>query len=139
MAQWLHRGRRDRYGGNGRLVVRPELLTVSSRLAKLRKSIKIMTLWRLYSYETLLEGLAQDFQDVAAELGEFIQKEIPVVRQGHLSWQWHLAAPDQPHIGDRVMRGAKRASGDDRGAGASETGDAVNARGLQRFGQTHGQ
>jgi hypothetical protein len=54
MAQWLHRGRRDRYGGNGRLVVRPELLTVSSRLAKLRKSIKIMTLWRLYSYETLL-------------------------------------------------------------------------------------
>jgi hypothetical protein len=31
------------------------------------------TLWRLYSYETLLEGLAQDFQDVAAELQQLIQ------------------------------------------------------------------
>jgi hypothetical protein len=75
--------------------------------------------------------LAQNLQDVAAELRQFIQKENPVVRQGHLSWPWHLAAPDQPHIGDRVMRGATRPRGDQGGAGAGAAGDAMDARGLE--------
>jgi hypothetical protein len=39
---------------------RPEWLAVSSRFTNLAKSQKFMTLWRLYSCETLLEGLAQD-------------------------------------------------------------------------------
>jgi hypothetical protein len=81
----------------------------------------------LYSYDTLLEGLAQHLQDVATELREFIQQQHPVVRQGHLSWQWHLAAPDQPHIGDRVRRGATRAHGDQ--------GEARKARGGEDLGR----
>ena len=36
-----------------------------------------------------------------------------------------------------VMRGATRARGDDGGAGAGEAGDAMDARGLQRFGESH--
>jgi hypothetical protein len=36
---------------------------------------------RLYVYDTLLEGLAQDFQDVACALGPFIQEAPAVVRQ----------------------------------------------------------
>jgi hypothetical protein len=60
---------------------RPELLAVSSRLAKLTISLKFRTLWRLYSDETLLKRLAQDLQDVAAELRPFIPQEDTVVCQ----------------------------------------------------------
>jgi hypothetical protein len=51
----------------------PEPLSVNSLRAKLKKSLELRKLWRLYVYETLLEGLAQDLQDVAAELRQFIQ------------------------------------------------------------------
>jgi hypothetical protein len=57
----------------------------------------------LYSYDTLLEGLAQDFQDVAFELGPCIQKEHAVVRQRHLPGHRHLPAADQADIGDDVV------------------------------------
>jgi hypothetical protein len=63
-----------------------------------------MTFWRLYSYETLetlLERLAQDLQDVAAELRQLIQKENPVVRQRHFAWPRHLPATDQPSLRNR--------------------------------------
>jgi hypothetical protein len=76
-------------------------------------------------YDTLLKWLPQHFQDVAAELWSFIQKENPMVRQRDFTRQWHLAAPDQPHIGDRVMRGATRLRGDQGGTGAGEASDAV--------------
>jgi hypothetical protein len=36
---------------------------------------------RLYGYDPLLERLAQDFQDMAAELGPFIQEEHAMVGQ----------------------------------------------------------
>ena len=61
--------------------IRPERLAVSSRSAKSARSLTLRTLWRLYVYETLLQGLAQDLQDVAAELRPCIQKENTVVRQ----------------------------------------------------------
>jgi hypothetical protein len=90
---------------------------------------------RLYSCETLLEGLAQHLQDMSAELRQFIQKEDPMVRQRHLTWPRHLAAPDQPHIGDGVMRGAKRARSDDGGTGAGEASDAMDAGGFEGLHQ----
>jgi hypothetical protein len=58
--------------GMGGYGTRPNRASVSSRLAKLPKSQTLMTLWRLYSYDTLLEGLAPDLQDVAAELRQLI-------------------------------------------------------------------
>ena len=51
---------------------RPARLPVNSRLAKPTKSERLRMLWRLYSYDNLLEGLAQDLQDVAAALRQFI-------------------------------------------------------------------
>ena len=49
--------------------------------AKSTKLLEFVMLWRLYLYETLLEGLAQDLQDVVFELRQFIQKEHAMVRQ----------------------------------------------------------
>jgi hypothetical protein len=83
------------------------------------------------------EGLTQDLQDVAAALGPFIEEEHAVVRQRHVARQWHLAATDQPHSGDGVVRGAKRAGRDPRRAGAGEARDAVDTRGLNRLGEGH--
>jgi hypothetical protein len=51
---------------------RPAPLTVSSQLAKLTKSQRFMTLWRLYVYDTLLKRLTQDLQDMAAALRQLI-------------------------------------------------------------------
>jgi hypothetical protein len=79
-----------------------------------------MTLWRLYLCETLLEGLAQDLQDVAAELRQLIEKEHPMVRQRHLAGHRHLAAADQADIRDRVRRGATRAGRDPCRAGVRQ-------------------
>jgi hypothetical protein len=75
---------------------RPARLTVSSRLAKLSKSRRFMTCGRLYFCETLLEGLAQHLQDMAAALRQLIQQEHAVVRQRHLRWHRHLAPPVRP-------------------------------------------
>jgi hypothetical protein len=60
---------------------------------------------RLYSYETLLERLAQDLEDMAAELGPCIQEEHAVVGQRHLARHRHVAPTDQPHIRARVVGG----------------------------------
>jgi hypothetical protein len=46
------------------------------------KNMKVFTFntpARLYAYETLLERWPQDLHDMAAEFGEFIQKEHAIV------------------------------------------------------------
>jgi hypothetical protein len=86
----------------------------------------VRTLWRLYSYDPLLDGLAQHLQYMAPKLRPFIQKENPVVSQRYLAGHRHLAAPDQPHLGGGIWRGrgATRARGDDGGTGAGEASNA---------------
>jgi hypothetical protein len=106
-----------------------------SRAAKAAKARRFMTPARLYLCDTLLERLAQDFQDVAAELRQFIQQEHAVVRQRPLAGQRHLAPADQPHIRDGVMRGAKGARRDERRAITGEAGDAVDAGGIEASGR----
>jgi hypothetical protein len=64
---------------------------------------------RLYACDAVLEGLAQHLQDVASELREFIQEENAMVRQRHFPRHRQLAPTDQAYIGDRMVRGAKRA------------------------------
>jgi hypothetical protein len=90
---------------------------------------------RLYVYDTILQGLAQDPDDVAAELRPFIQKKDAVVRQRHVARQRHLAPADQPDIRDGVMRGTTRMGRDQGGAVAGAAGDAVEVRGLDGLGQ----
>jgi hypothetical protein len=43
---------------------------------------------------------------MAAALGPCIQEAHAMVGQRHLARQWYLATPDEPHVGDGVMRGA---------------------------------
>jgi hypothetical protein len=103
-------------------------------LAKLRKSLRIITLWRLYSCDTLLERLTSHFEDMSRALGEFIEKEDPVVGQRHLTRCGYLTAADQPHSGHGVVGGAERPGGDDGGAPPGEAGDAMDAGGVNGFG-----
>ncbi len=41
--------------------------------------------------DSIVEGLAQDLQNVAAELRQFIEEQNPMVRQRHFSRHRHLA------------------------------------------------
>jgi hypothetical protein len=66
----------------------------------------------LYIYDTLLERLAQDLQNMAAELGPFIQEEHAMVGQRHLAGHRHVAPTDQPRIREGVVGRAKRAGRD---------------------------
>jgi hypothetical protein len=66
----------------GRYDPRPARLAVSSQLAKLNQSQKFMTLWRWYSYDTLLKRLAYDLERMAFECGLLIRVPNPVMGQG---------------------------------------------------------
>jgi hypothetical protein len=96
-----------------------------------------MTSAKLYSCETLLERLAQDRQDMAAELGQFIQEEHAVVGQRDLARHRHVTPTDPPRVRDGMVGGAARAGGDQSRAVAREAGDAVDTRGLNRLGKGH--
>jgi hypothetical protein len=50
----------------------PEPPEFVSRAAKAAKTLKLRTPAKLYVYETLLERLAQDLENMAAELGPLI-------------------------------------------------------------------
>jgi hypothetical protein len=97
-----------------------------------------MTPAKLYSCETLLQRLAQDLKDMAAELWQFVQEEDAVVGQRHFTGHRHVAPADQSGVGDRVMRGGTRARGDHRRAGAREAGEPVDSGCLKGFREGHG-
>jgi hypothetical protein len=106
-----------------------------SRAANAPKALRSRTCGRLYSCDAIIERLAQDFQDVAFELGQFTQKEPAVVRQRHLPGRGDLPAADQAHSGDGVMGDATRARRDGRRAVTGAAGAAVDARGLEGVGR----
>ena len=121
-------------GGYGPLLDPPEVM---SRAAKVAKTLKSRTPVRLYVYETLLQRLAPDLEDMAPELWPCIQEEHAVVRQRHLARPGEVPAAEQPHVRDRLMGGATRAGRDQGCAGAREAGDAVEARGLDGVSEDH--
>jgi hypothetical protein len=84
-----------------------------------------MTWGKWSAGNALLQWLAQDFEDMPFELGQLLQQEAAMMRQGHLPRQGQLAASDHALIGDRVVGGAERVRGDDGGAVAGEAGDVV--------------
>jgi hypothetical protein len=85
---------------------------------------------RWSAYNTRLERLTQDLEDMPPELRPCIQEEDAVVCQRHLAWPGEVPTGDPPHIGDRLGRIATWAGRDARRAGAGQAGDAVDARGL---------
>jgi hypothetical protein len=53
---------------------------------------------RLSRYDALLERLGQDIEDMAAELGQFIQEAHAMMGQRHVAGHRHVAPTAQPHI-----------------------------------------
>jgi hypothetical protein len=94
---------------------------------------------KLYVYDTLLERLAQDLQDLAAALGAFIPEQHAVVGQRHLARHGHVGPTDQSGIRDGMVGRATRAGRDQRRAGAGEASDVVEARSLDGLDQAHGR
>jgi hypothetical protein len=81
----------------------PDSLRAMTRLAKSATALGFSTPARLYVSDAVLERLPQDLENMAAELGQFIQEEHPLVGQRHVPRHRHGAPADQPHIGDGVM------------------------------------
>ena len=98
-------------------------------------AIRSLTCKGLYVSDAVLERLAQDLEDMAAELGPFIQEEHAIVGQRHLPRHRHVAPADQPRIRDGVMGGATRSGRDPRRAIPREASDAREVGGVDRRGQ----
>ena len=71
------------------------------------------------------------------ELLLFIQEEHAMTCLQHFARHREVPAADQPHSGDRLVRGAKPAGRDHRRTLARQAGDAVEARGLDGLGPRH--
>jgi hypothetical protein len=118
-----------RYGRHGDISacygVLLAFLTVVTLPRKIIKSFRFRTRGRLSLGDALHQRLPQDLQDMAAELGQFIQEEDAVMGQRHVARHRHGAPADQPDIQDGVMGGATWVGRDQRGAVAREAGDAM--------------
>jgi hypothetical protein len=91
----------------------------------------------LYFCDTILERLAQNLEDMAAKLGQFIQEEHAIVGQRHLAEHRDVAAADQPRIRDSLVGRTSRAGCHQRRAVPGKAGDAVNAGDLNGLGEGH--
>ena len=74
---------------------------------------------------------------MSAALRELIEQVHAVVRQGDLTRHREVPPADQPDVRDGLVWGAAGARRDDGRAPAGHTGDAVDARGVEGFGQGH--
>ena len=64
----------------------------------------------------MLDGLSQDLERAARELRQLIEEEHAVMRQADFARPRLRSAAGQRRVRDRVVRRAKRASGDETGA-----------------------
>ena len=87
----------------------PASLTAIIRLANSPKVWRFRTCGRLYSYESLLERLAEPCEDVPPARRAFVQAAHALGRPRPLSRQRDLTAADQPHLRDGLVWGATRA------------------------------
>jgi hypothetical protein len=102
----------------------PESFMTTTRRANSAKVLRFRIPAKLYSCETLLERLSQYLQDMAAELGQFIQEEHAMVAQRRVTRHRHVAPTDPPRIRDGVVGRATRAGRDQPRAVAGEPGTA---------------
>ena len=76
---------------------------VTTHAANAASMARSRTCGRLYVYNTILERLPQDLQDMASKLGSLIQEEHAMVGQRHLARHRHAAPADQPRIRDGMV------------------------------------
>ena len=81
----------------------------------------------------VFERLAQDFEDVARELGELVEEEHAVVREADLAGARDHAAADEAGVGDGVVRRAEGALRDEALVRVEDAGDGVDLGGLERL------
>jgi hypothetical protein len=110
-----------------------------TRPASAARARKSRTCERWYLWDTILERLAPDLQDIAAARRPCTQAAHPVVGERHRARPRHVAPTDPPHIGDGVRGGATRPGRDHRRAAAGAAGNVVEARNLDGLGQAHGR
>ena len=84
----------------------------------------------------VLERLTHGFQNAAAEFGQFVQKQNAVMGQRNFAGRGVDVAAEQSCIACRVMRRAEGALRDERLLGLEQSGDAMDAGGLERFIQS---
>jgi hypothetical protein len=77
--------RHDGHRSDGSLPFSARSTAAMSRVAKATKALRFMTPARLYVYDTLLERVPQDLEDMAAALGPCIQAAHALVRSRHLA------------------------------------------------------
>jgi hypothetical protein len=90
------------------------------------------------TWEALVEGLAQYPERLLSDRVACLQAAHTVTGQRHPAQHRHLAPADQPHIGDRMIRGATGPGHDQRRPIAREACDVVDTRGLNGLHQGHG-
>ena len=83
-------------------------------------------------------GFAQHFQDVAAELGQFIEKQHTAMRQRHFTRSRLAATTHECRAGGRVVRGPEGSATPLAGIQAPRTNRGDGGR-LQRIGFAHGR
>ena len=79
----------------------------------------------------VLKGLAENFEDVAGELGEFVEEEEAVVGKGDFAGARDHAAADEAGIGDGVVGRTEGAVGDETFVAIQDAGDGMDLGGLE--------
>lgn len=79
------------------------------------------------------EGLTEDFERAAVELGQLVQKEDSMMRQRNLTRRGGATTADQAGFADCVVRRAKRPLEQQRLAGGEQSDGAVDLRRLDAF------
>ena len=90
---------------------------------------------KAFNLTTIGQRLAQDLEHMAAKLRQFIQEEDAVVGQRDFARHRHVAPTDQPDVRDGVVQGPKRTRRDQRRAVPGAAIAAIEAGGLEGFGQ----
>lgn len=82
---------------------------------------------------TVLQRLAQQLEDVAAELRELVEKQDATMGEADLSRSRDQASADKPRSGDGVVWSAKGTFAQSRDSGPQAPGDAVHDRRFERL------
>ena len=92
----------------GRVVVIPARTGVHRRHERKVRRVFHAVFGPRHGYFLLFQRLSQHLQHTAPELGQFVEKQHPVVRQRHLARPRRLPAADQRHLRDGVVRSPVR-------------------------------
>ena len=87
--------------------------------------------------DTVFERLAEDFEGVSREFGQFVEEKAAVVGEADLAGTRDRAAPDECGGRNGVVRGTKGARVDERTIGGEQTGDRVEFGRRKRFFDGH--